>query len=78
MKKIRGDEPTGVIIPIYIEIPQGNSLWNYLYLRQTKMSFFFFSFFFYKIGVGISRSGEVARKGGTRVNMVQKMCKPLK
>jgi hypothetical protein len=48
MKKIRGDEQIGVIIHIYMEILQGNSLCSYLYLKQTKMLFFFF--FFYKIG----------------------------
>jgi hypothetical protein len=27
-----------------MQISQGNSLWNYLYLNQAKMSFFLFSF----------------------------------
>jgi hypothetical protein len=45
MKKIRGDKPSGVIIHIYMEISQGNSLCSYLYLKQAKMSFLiFFSF----------------------------------
>jgi hypothetical protein len=43
MKKNRGDEPIGVIIHIYMEISQGNSLCSYLYLKQAKMSFFFSS-----------------------------------
>jgi hypothetical protein len=42
MRKNRGDEPIGVIIHIYIEISQGNALCSYLYLKQGKMSFFFF------------------------------------
>jgi hypothetical protein len=52
MKKIRGDKPIGIIIHIYTEITQGNSLCSYLYLKQAKMSYFsfyLFSFFFYKI-----------------------------
>jgi hypothetical protein len=53
MKKIRGDETIGVIILIYMEISQANSLCSCLYLKQAKMSCFslyLFSFFFYKIG----------------------------
>jgi hypothetical protein len=44
MKKIRGDKPIEVIIHIYMEISQGNSLCNYIYLKQTKMSCFSFIF----------------------------------
>jgi hypothetical protein len=47
MKKIRGDEPIGVIIHIYMEISQGNSQCSYLYHKQAKMSCFLFSFFFF-------------------------------
>jgi hypothetical protein len=47
MKKIREDEPTGVITHLYMEIPQGNSLCSYLYLKQANMSCFSFSFFFF-------------------------------
>jgi hypothetical protein len=54
MKKIRGDKLFGVIVHIYVEISQGNSLCSYIYLKQAKMSCFFLfyllSFFFYKIG----------------------------
>jgi hypothetical protein len=40
MKKIREDEPIGVIIHIYMEISQGKSLCSsYLYLKQAKMLF---------------------------------------
>jgi hypothetical protein len=37
-EKNRGDEPIQVTIHIYMEMPQGNSL--YCYLIQTKMPFF--------------------------------------
>jgi hypothetical protein len=47
MKRNRGDKPVGVIIHIYMEKSQGNSLCSYFYLKQAKLSFF--SFFFYKI-----------------------------
>jgi ribosomal protein S26 len=39
-KKNRGDEPIWAIIHLYMEVPQGNSLCRYL--KQAKMSFFFF------------------------------------
>jgi hypothetical protein len=42
MKKIRGDEPAGVIIHTHMEISQGNSLCSYLYLKREKCHFFFF------------------------------------
>jgi hypothetical protein len=40
MKKNRGDEPIWAIIHIYMEVPQRNSPRSYL--KQAKMSFFFF------------------------------------
>jgi hypothetical protein len=45
MKKNKGDEIIGVIIHIYMEISQGNSLCSYLYLKLAKMSFFSFLYF---------------------------------
>jgi hypothetical protein len=63
MKKIRGDTPVGVIIHIYLEISQGNSLCSYL--KEAKMpsfSFYPFSFFFYKIGEQEGRTSPA--KGG--------------
>jgi hypothetical protein len=39
VKKTRGGEPTGIILHIYIEISQGNSLHSYL--KQEKISFIF-------------------------------------
>jgi hypothetical protein len=42
MKKIRGDKPSGVIIHMYMEMSEGNSL--------SCFSFYLFSFFSYKIG----------------------------
>jgi hypothetical protein len=87
MKKNR-DEPIGVIIHIYMEISQGNSLCSYLYLQKIKMSFFFlFSFFFDKIreqedGTGpagvrecwYQRESGSGGERGRRMNMVHKMC----
>jgi hypothetical protein len=61
MKKHRGDEPTVVIVHIYMEISQGNSLCSYSYLKQAKMSFF--SFIFYKIR---EQEGGVVPVGGGR------------
>jgi hypothetical protein len=81
MKKIRGHEPIGVIIHIYMEIPQGNSLYNYLYLQQSKISTFF-SFpstksenrkaeqFLSREGVGTSGRGELLGKECRTVNIV--------
>jgi hypothetical protein len=43
MKKIRGYESIGVIIHIYMEISQENSLCSYVYLKQAKCHFFLFS-----------------------------------
>jgi hypothetical protein len=40
MTKNREDEPIGVIIHIYTEMSQGNSLYSHIYLKQAKMSFF--------------------------------------
>jgi hypothetical protein len=80
MKKIRVDKPFGVIVHIYMEISQGNSLCSYLYPNKQKCHFFI-----YKIReqegrtgpaqemrAGTSRRGEVVGKGGWMVNTVQK------
>jgi hypothetical protein len=78
MKKNRRDEPTGVIIHIYMEMSQGNSL----YLKQANMSFLSFPLHNWRTGgwnrscrVGrgvVGTSGrEEGRKGGRTVNMVQ-------
>jgi hypothetical protein len=42
MKKNRGHEPVVVIIHIFMEMSQENLLCSYLYLKQAKLSFFFF------------------------------------
>jgi hypothetical protein len=80
VRKIRGDEPIWVIIHIYMEISQGNSLCSYL--KQNKNVIFFF----YIIGeqeggigpvgggIGTTGSGEDVGKGCRRVNMVQILC----
>jgi hypothetical protein len=63
-----------VIIHIYMEMSQGNSL--YSYLKQTKNVFCFF----YKMGEQEGRTGpvwgQVVGKGYGRVNMVQIWCTP--
>jgi hypothetical protein len=61
MKKIRRDKPIGVIIHIHMEIPQGNSLCNCLYLKQAKLSFSSFFFYLYKIDEQEGRTGSVVR-----------------
>jgi hypothetical protein len=74
MKKIRGDKAIGVMIHIYMAIPQGNALCSYLYLKLAKMScfsFYLFSLFFYKIGkweggTGPAQWGRLASVGGGR------------
>jgi hypothetical protein len=46
MKKIRGDKPSEVIIHIYMEILQGNSLCSYLHLKlKCHVFHFIFSLF---------------------------------
>jgi hypothetical protein len=70
------DKPIGVIIHLYIETSQGNSLCSLLLFQTSKnvMFFFFifFSFFFYKIreqegGTGSAwKEGWVAPKGRGR------------
>jgi hypothetical protein len=46
-----------------MEIPQGNSLCSYLYLKQTKISWFFFLSFF-KIREQEGRTGPGHGGGG--------------
>jgi hypothetical protein len=73
-----------------MEMPQGNSLCSYVYLKQARIScfsFYFLSFFFYKIGQQESRTGPAqgvglalvgrSREKDRRMNMVQKMCTHL-
>jgi hypothetical protein len=85
MKKIRGDEPIGIIVHTYMKISQGNSLSSYLYLKlKCHVScFYLFSFSSYKIreqesGRNPSQRGkwhsgrrDKLWKGDRRVNMVQ-------
>jgi hypothetical protein len=76
-EKNRGDEPIQVIIHIYMEMSQGNSLC--IYLKQTKMSFFFFLQNWKRqnrscLGVGTSGKGEDVGKGCRRLKMVEISC----
>jgi hypothetical protein len=54
MKKKRENEPIEVIIHIYMEISQENSMCSYLYFKQEKMTFFFL---FYSIKSKEGRTG---------------------
>jgi hypothetical protein len=66
VKKIRGDESTGVVIHIFMETTQKKALCSYLYLKPAKTSCFFFyllSFFFYKIGEQEDRTGFAELRG---------------
>jgi hypothetical protein len=57
VKRIRGDEPIGVVIYVIMEISQGNSPCSYLYLKLVKTSWFsFLSFIFFLL--------QNQRKGG--------------
>jgi hypothetical protein len=77
MKKIRRDKPSGVIIHIFREISQENSLGSYLYLKQEKNVDFLFIFFLLhdrRAGTGLGWwEGRGCRKGDRRVNTVQKL-----
>jgi hypothetical protein len=58
--KIRGDKPVEVVIYIYMEISQGNSLCSYLYVKQAKnVMFFILSLFFCTKSEG--RTGSMGR-----------------
>jgi hypothetical protein len=87
VKKIRGDKLVGVIIHIYMEISQGNSLCSYPYLKLKcqVFSFYLFFFIFYKIreqkggtspegGAGINGRGRVLGKNGKEGEYGTKMC----
>jgi hypothetical protein len=67
LNSTRRDEPIGVVIHIYIETTQGNSLCSYLYLKLSKTSYFFFyllCFFFYKVGEQEGRTSPAQGRGG--------------
>jgi hypothetical protein len=76
MKKNKGVGSIWVLIHIYIEMSQGNSLCSYL--KQAKMSFFFLFFSSTKLEnrrvEEVCVLGEVVEKGCRRVNMVQILC----
>jgi hypothetical protein len=63
MKEITGDKLIGVIIYIYMEISQGNSLCSCLYLKQAKMLWFSFYLFSYKIGQQKDKTNPVQGRG---------------
>jgi hypothetical protein len=65
MKKIRGDKPVGVIIHIYKEISQENSLCSYLYLKQTKCHVFSFYLFIFSFTKSENKRAELVLPAGT-------------
>jgi hypothetical protein len=90
MKKNRGDEQIRVIIHIYMNISQGNSLVATFISNKQKVIFFLFFLlssstksrekenrmvFPGRVGrIGNNTRRKVAGKGGRRENTVQKMC----
>jgi hypothetical protein len=89
MKKIRGGKPFRVIIHIYMELSQGNSLSTTFFSNRLKFHVFRFIFFFFLLQnqrtggqnkscpgdkVGTSGRGEVMGKGSRRMNVLQKKC----
>jgi hypothetical protein len=67
VKRIRGDEPIGVVIHRCMEISHGNSLCSYPYLKLAKMSCFSFTFFllqYWRIGGQKKYWAGVAPLGG--------------
>jgi hypothetical protein len=75
MKKNRGEESIGIIIQVYMELSQGNSLCSYL--KQAKVSIFSFSF--YKISEQEGRTGPAEGGGRSstseRGKVVGKVCR---
>jgi hypothetical protein len=74
--KIRGDKPVVGITHICMEISQGNSLCNYLYLKLAKMScfpFYFFVFLIFKIREQEQETGP-AQQGGLAPVRRQRCC----
>jgi hypothetical protein len=65
MKKIRRDKPIGIIIHIYMKIPQANSLCGYLYPPKCHVFHFLFSLF--SPTKSVNRKAESPRVGGARV-----------
>jgi hypothetical protein len=64
MKKIRADKPIGIIIHMFLEILQGNSLCNYLYLKQAKMLGIFFFFLLQNRRTGGQNRSSLRVQGG--------------
>jgi hypothetical protein len=84
VKGTRGEEPIGVVIHIWMETTQGNSMCSYLKLAKTScFSFYLFSSAISENrrveqalgeGDGTSGRGEVTDKCDRRMNTVQIMC----
>jgi hypothetical protein len=66
VKRIRGDEPIGVVIYIIMETLQGISLCNYIYLKLAKMSCFFLIFYLFYSTKSENRRAEQDWGGGVQ------------
>jgi uncharacterized membrane protein YbjE (DUF340 family) len=74
MKKISGDKSVGVIMLIFMEVLQGNSLCSYLNLKQANVSCFLFCLFSFSSIKLENRRAEQAGGLVPRQGTVQKMC----
>jgi hypothetical protein len=63
MEKIRGNKPIRVLINTYIDISQGNSLCNYLYLKLKWHVFCFIFHLFSPIKSENRKAEQVLLKG---------------
>jgi hypothetical protein len=78
MKKNKGDEPIGVLMHIYMEMSQGNSLCSYLYLfsstkSENRREDQVLQEWRRLGGLILVGGGEEVGKGCRRINTVQKM-----
>jgi hypothetical protein len=62
VKRIRGDEPNGTVIHIYMETSQRNPLCSYLYLKLAKISCF--SFYLFSSAKSEQEGGKGPVQGG--------------
>jgi hypothetical protein len=66
MKKIRRDKLIGVIIHTYMKISQGNSLYNFLYLKLKCHVFHFIFALFFSYKIREQESGASPAQGENR------------
>jgi hypothetical protein len=63
VKRTGGDEPTGAVTHICIEITQGNSLCSYLYLKLEKCHVSLFIFYVFSSTRSENRRAEQVQHG---------------